>query len=75
MIVEALDAPTLGEATKSRLIVEGASQTVNILASVVLELLGGDVTRAVTVLDGVEIEVTRDYVPRIDILDAGDISE
>lgn len=42
------------------------------MASVVLELLGGDVTRAVTVLDGVETEVTRDFVPRIDILDAGD---
>lgn len=77
LLVEAVDASTLGEATISKLTVIGASDTVSVLASVVLELVGGVVEKAVSIgPDGEETEITRDFVSpeRVDILDTGDDS-
>lgn len=79
MTLEPADgAETLGEAQRLRLAVEGEPDTIRLLSEIVMQLVGGEVTRAVAVdLDGEQRDVTPDFArtSRIDVLDIIDIGD
>jgi hypothetical protein len=78
--IEAVDADTLADATVTRLVVEGPSETVEALTAVVLLAAGGSevVTKATTFKDGEEerdvTAVFKNGPTRLDSLYTGDES-